>query len=865
MAVVAAQGTHERVVTSAQMLLRRRGAVYLPEVARDGANADAVPGVEMLETDLLNRGWLVSPALRDALVRLAAVDLVGVGAELLADCDALLGARRPHRPLFRNFPASTPRDTGAFYVDRVLSFLLQHPDQPCVLCDGDGKVQAVNPCGHLVCPVCFDGADFSGCPICHRRINVDDPFLKPSEPRPQRARGKLPRRLRMLHLGADLAADARAELAGLLPRPTALSPDDAGDLVQLLDMQDHDDLSWVPGTLPGREIKAYVLAFLLRDPLSTDAVARAGALVDTATDVLRLLVVRSGGDASLITKPRLAAVSRPLRRTLLSWLDRIAPAQLVEDMRRHRRAWIAAGEKLHPGEFAARYPNAALAFAALRGSELAGRPAGVGLLTHAASTPRVEVSGGRVSVISWGRAVESALARGDAPAAAAVLVKRPGEFVRRLDHLLRVAGTGEQLEHVFTALRTALPGVSAAVLLSALGEVRTRARSAHERVFFPAARIPLAYLEPDGRGLLPASVVTRAVALLEGELLRRAGTLPAVDWAIVDSGLDDVVAPFAVRAASRSLVPLARGSTVAVPPGQYLRLFCHWMQSPQGVRVDLDLSVALYDADWRHVGTCDYTDLRGSGMVHSGDLTSAPGPLGASEFIDVDFREVTATKARYAAMLVFSYNDVPFTDMAEAFAGVMVRDTPPHRGEVFDARDVEQRFDLTGPGRMTMPFVFDLETRTMRWLDVTTVVAGATHAVHNHERKIAMLASALIGSFEAGSRVSLGELARWHAAARATGVLVRTGDTIAMFVRRSGETAGDFAARLATTDADGDATPADAAVAGLQFLVRGDLPTPPDAQVYALYPADLNAARVHLLNAPDLATLLDPDRRVVSG
>jgi len=38
----------------------------------------------------------------------------------------------------------------------------------------------------LVCRTCFDGADFSACAICQRRIDADDPFLTASRPRPPR-------------------------------------------------------------------------------------------------------------------------------------------------------------------------------------------------------------------------------------------------------------------------------------------------------------------------------------------------------------------------------------------------------------------------------------------------------------------------------------------------------------------------------------------------------------------------------------------------------------------------------------------------------------------------------------------------------
>lgn len=118
-----------------------------------------------------------------------------------------------------------------------------------------------------------------------------------------------------------------------------------------------------------------VLAWLLADPAAVEA--HVAALVDTATDVLRFLVARSGGE-SLIDRPRIAPVSRPLRRVLLAALNRIGAVHLVEDMRRHRRAWIVAGERLHPGEYAHRWPAVALALAVLRDTKLNVHPSAPG-------------------------------------------------------------------------------------------------------------------------------------------------------------------------------------------------------------------------------------------------------------------------------------------------------------------------------------------------------------------------------------------------------------------------------------------------------------------------------------------------------
>ncbi|MEU4098456.1 MXAN_6230/SCO0854 family RING domain-containing protein [Streptomyces sp. NPDC026673] len=856
--------------TLAAVLLARRGAVYLPAAPARPSLATTA-GVALLEADLLDRGHLMAPALREALAASGEAALAAAGRALLADLDRALGADRPHVPLFRDFPASTPRDTFAFYVDRVLTLLFQHPEQPCVLCGTEGTVHAVSPCAHLVCRSCFDGADFSACPVCHRGIDADDPFLRPRRPRRFGGlRRALPGRLRVLQYGGDPAArdaDAAYEIRGLLARTGAPGPQDADDLMALLDTRDRADLSWLPEKIPGRETKARVLAWLLADPAAyATGVPAVAARVDTATDVLRLLAVRSGGDPGLVDPPRLRTVPRPLRRALLGMLDGLAPDLVAQDMRRHRHAWLRAAELLHAFEHAGRFPRAALAVAALRDTRLAdGDALTATLRTAADGAAQIDATGTTVRVRGWAGRVEAALDAMDVPAAVALLARRPGEFVRRLDHLLRLSEAAEA-DAVLSALETAVPRVSPAVLLSALGALRSRTHAAGTRVFFPKGGSAKAYLADDDRLPIAAGVVDRAVAVLRAEVLRRAAEREAVDVAVVDAVLDGLIAPFTERTASRALVTLPRGSELPVPEGRTIRLFLHWTESERSGRTDLDLSTALFDAEWNPVGHCDYTRLRFAedAAVHSGDLTSAPAPRGASEFVDLDLDKLASAGVRHLVAVVFSYNNVPFEDLAEAFAGLMSRDEPGNTGPVFDARAVEQRYDLTGRARASVPLVIDVAARTMRWLDVVEGVTGTGHSVARHGNALAALGEGLTGLFSSGARVGLGELAVWQAAARAATVLLRHADgSTTAYRRREAESAAEFAARIGTPYGD----PADGAMpeaARLAYLLRGDVAVPAGGEVFALHPGALDAAKVRLLSASDVVASLAPAEGVAA-
>jgi stress response protein SCP2 len=848
-----------RVATAApartvhRALLHRRAAVHLPA---GPARVDEVstPAMASLEAAVLDRGYLLAPELRAGFAALDDPTLLAAASTLLSDLDELLGSGRRHTPLFRDFPHGVPADTLGFWVDRVLALLAQEPAQPCVLCGTEGSVHAVNPCAHLICRRCFDGSNFSGCPVCHRALAADDPFLQPAKPR-RFGRRTEPQRLRVLRLGgsgdAALRRDALTELTTLLARPGSLSPGDTDDLLLLLDVLDRSDLSWLPAELPSRTTKAHVLAWLLADrTLWPSSLPVVQARLGTATDVLRLLVVRSGGAATLIDRPRLATVPRPLRRAVLAALDALPLADAVQEMRGSRRAWLAVGEQLHVGEHAGRYPTAAAMFAALRGTDVARHP----LSREAALGTQAEVVHGRLVVTTYAAQVELALHEGRQLDALTLLTRRPGELLRRLDHLLRTSIPSEQ-EQVLAALPAAAAQVAPAVLLSALGQVRTRHERAHQRLVFPASGAAAAHVLPDLRLLLTPSVAHRAARMLQDEVLRRAALLPQVDLAVLDEAVGGLTVPFGERTAARALVTLPRGSELELPAGRHLRLFCHWVQ-PADQRVDLDLSLALFDEQWAHVDTCDYTHLRTSGATHSGDFTNAPAPGGASEFLDLDL-DALDPQVRYLLATVYSYNSVPFDQMNEAYAGLMLRAEDPEAGPVFDPSAVEQRFDLASPAKTSLPLLVDVQRRTMRWLDVSARVTGTNHAVWQHAGKTGLVARALDESIRRGERVMLGELARWHAAARARTIIVRSTDGSLVRYDRSDETAADFAARLANP-ATGSTTASAGEVGAASFavLLRGDIPVVHGAEVFALHPLELNASTIRLLAASDLVAAL---------
>ncbi|NOJ79689.1 MXAN_6230/SCO0854 family RING domain-containing protein [Myxococcus xanthus] len=855
---------------TAALLLRTTGLVFLPSGLAPSGDAQArEQGMEALEADLAGVGYTLDGALRGALLALPTEVMAASGRFIYDNCAALRGANRPFVPLFRNFPESVPHDTRQLYVQRMLGWLFQSPEQPCIHCGAQGAVRALSPCAHLVCERCYDGSDYSACPICHRRLSPSEPFLKPTALKAaERVYALAANRLTRLSLGSDPDATGREVMRRLVSRSTVLRPSEVMLLKMLVSATGVRILGWLPPSIPVKETLAQVMGLLLQDARTAgDVLASAAAYVKTATDVLRMLVAWAGGNPDLTVKIPLKSPPRPVRRAVLRMLEGFSVLNLTEDLRRHPGLWKAQAKLLHVFEEWQRHPKVALAFAVLRETVLVPEtPFGASVLSVAREHPavfhRLEADGGvRVGFRSFASHVEAALDARDVRGALRLLRQRPGELLRRLDHVSRLSvaqSSSAALDpELLAVLEAVLPRGAPGLLLTAAAHLRQRHKPFAKRVFFPKGEATHAWGMEDRRPLLPGDAIGQLVAPLERELLRRAEALPAFPQAMLDEALADLMVPLAEKTASRALVAVPRGSLLPLPEGKTLRFFVHWTE-PKGTRVDLDLSVAFYDKDWWLVDLCDFTNLRlaDGAAVHSGDVTSGPLPTGGAEFLDVHAPRLLARGVRYAIPVVFSYNSVSFDRMEDAFAGFMVRDG--EGGPHFDARAVAQRFDLQGSGKISVPLVIDLVEKQLRWVDVKVPPEDGFQSVHRSRGELANLGKDTLAYFGTGARPTLWELACLHAAARSRTVQVRRRDgTVSVLKRGPDEDTATFLRRLRGLEVDATThafTPGSAPTFFAGMTDPSSLPA--GSEGYALRFLHTSAESVSRLAAGDLVSAL---------
>ena len=353
------------------LLLARTSTIVLDpdRVASAATRSSRDVDLDRFEDELVQLGFVMSLDLAMTVRRLPHETSQELKSWILDTLANATGAHRLHVPAY----GDAANDTASSYLRHILTWLLTRPDQPCPWCGQVKRVGALDPCGHLVCRTCWAGGSYTGCPICHRRVAIGDPFVTPNPGagQPQRVQ-RHDGELRLLHLAFDVAGTARQRFERMLARPTPLSDDDRDEVETVIDAIGPKAAIWMPSTIPVKETMAIAVARLWIVSADRSAMVKATqGHLRTATDVLRVAAVLMGAQPGLREPMRLRSIARGLRRAVLEALDRIDPSLLLEDVVRHANLWKRVGERLHPFEHAARLRNAALAFAAVRGSDLA--------------------------------------------------------------------------------------------------------------------------------------------------------------------------------------------------------------------------------------------------------------------------------------------------------------------------------------------------------------------------------------------------------------------------------------------------------------------------------------------------------------
>lgn len=472
---------------------------------------------------------------------------------------------------------------------------------------------------------------------------------------------------------------------------TSLSKSDVDDMIFIL----NSAKVTLPDEIPFKENAACICRLLVDTGVDTDG-SLCKKYVKTATDVLRLVTVMSDGDVSLAKNTKFRNLKRSERRIIMNLLAGCGNA--AEDMNRYAGRWIRVGEKLHPGEFAKNehYTKVVQAFGIIR------------------NDGKIQSFAGRV---------DAAVASGDVNTVVSLLKKRPGEFARRIDFLLRTFDKDADRKTVIMGFASVAKDVSSTVLLQVREHFINKLNGNDDmRVFFPKGNLARSYYVKNNKTeTVSEDAMKMVIAVCESALVNIYGNREFLGKVYIDEALKNYTVPFSLRSAGKTMTAVSRGSRIAIDDSaKIIRPFIWWTNTKDNI-IDVDLSIAVFADDWNCLEHVSYSNLKSSrfGICHSGDITNG-GPVdgeGVAEFIDLDIEKALSAGARYAVFNVYNFSNENFSKMEHAAFGFMTRNDMKI-GEIFEPSTVKQRMDLASATTTCIPVIFDLKERVFVWCDM---------------------------------------------------------------------------------------------------------------------------------------------------
>jgi hypothetical protein len=481
----------------------------------------------------------------------------------------------------------------------------------------------------------------------------------------------------------------------------------------------------------------------------------------TTTDVLRIAVHMSGGDISLPAVPRKkvrygdrwnnAWVTNPARelfkfkkftrkerRFLLGLLE--GSNLDTRDMKLKDQRWIRLGEILHPGEYKALFPRSYKAFDLIRNEK----------------------------VMSWyGELSESFKQSFDV--GLAKLSERPGEFMRRLDWLIRSNST-IWLQSILEVLARIGAKSSNKVLFEVYDHFEKRINPVCGRkIMIKGARrhIDLPDLPAISKDKIEL-VQSKIFEIIKGKF----SSLPALGTCWIDEKLKKIPLPTNMRSLNDNLVPVIRGQRM--PFGlskKVLRPYIHWYD-PYGT-LDIDLHGYLF-SPYKSAISFGYNGIHNNSIgCYSGDVRNRQGAC--AEYVDINIEEALKSGYNYFLMIAHNFNGGKLLDIKDCVVGMMEREHP-ESNSTWKPDTIANSMKVEGAARYCLVGAFDLETKEYIHLDL-----DFDHFSQYVDSDSSDQLWDAIAPFITTPKVSVYDLLQWHVEARGQLVSKETAETHFLF------------------------------------------------------------------------------------
>lgn len=500
-------------------------------------------------------------------------------------------------------------------------------------------------------------------------------------------------------------------------------------------------LDLLPREIPFKENISFLLS-----------VVPVGCINYTLTDILRMATHLSGGDVSLSDSTKFH-LTGSMRWKVMQMLEHYVTRQKertgerflmsLEDMKHHRRQWLALLTHIHADSkpFRKAFPEAQRIVNLIRWHEK------------------------RIS--TWNSKVENAA---DLIEKMRLLVQRPGEFARRLNSLLKIDlkeckdskdFKDSKVLKIFAAISSS---ISNKVLFELFSYFEGRRKSRTRVIYIKGKRklVVLPVLEA-----LPEALVDEVQRIITDGIRSKFAAWPAMGDVVIDEQLKNIPLPTNMRTVSPTDTPVVRGTRLPIigKADSTIRFYVHWHDA-NGTE-DLDLSATFIGMGkmariaWNsrfvmranssygsHISNTDYIAL------HSGDVRHRKGDC--AEYIDLIPSRALAEGYRYVIVDVRNFDKRPLKSLTPSF-GYMEREHPEANPQWVPATVVAS-MRLQSEAIACIAVMIDLETMEYIPMDID---AGSITASGDAEAIITAMRV-----YMEPPRVSVYDLISWHVQAR---------------------------------------------------------------------------------------------------
>lgn len=397
--------------------------------------------------------------------------------------------------------------------------------------------------------------------------------------------------------------------------------------------------------------------------------------VKTATDVLRLAAGLSDGDISLRTKVKFKSFDRKTRRFFMNLLA--GCKNLEEDVARRKNVWKKFLHNIHPGEFSKSHAKVVVLADSLY----------------------------KDSLETFNAKVEKGIVEKDT-AVLNLLATRPGEFYRRLNHILDVFG-----ETGANAFISILPKLSVLQLVS-IRRLLEFSGLRTNRAFPPKGnweKLQIGKARP-----VDITLSKKICEAIGPELQKR---VPHIS--VLDSETQRIKLPNGADTGVYS-----RGTVVKIPEDIcFIRTASYWGAKGCRSNIWFDNGWNFFGPNWEQKGCICWNHPKYSiggevGAIFSGDPCSSQTADGrATQIIDLYLDELQKAGIKYAVWNILCYSGVPFSKAEDVFAALQWG-IDPKAGKLFEPSRAQLSFPIKGDYKTKYICMIDVETREMVYLDV---------------------------------------------------------------------------------------------------------------------------------------------------